>query len=122
MRKDGPQKYSVGRVRNYLENSDEGVDILASTYKIMSRRFSHFSTSTIAPNPAMALPEGWTDRERQEHRDVSQALLMELLVAVFIFLHEVLRLIDHPKDDPVTQKVIADLDDAFLELPFVRQD
>ena len=111
-------EYSVGKVRSYLEKSNEGVDLLADTYKYSSRTFSHFSTSSIIPNPDMS-SSPWAAGDLEAHKIIVQVFLAVLGVSIFTILTETLLIIGHPGNDRVIQRIMADLEDALVKSPYL---
>ena len=113
---DGRAKqFGVGRVREKLETSG-GYNLFNDVeYGFLSRKFTHFSTSsvylnTFSPNPLRNIPgfmQGITFN------------LMGVLAGLFLrFLRSSLTLLKYPPEDSIAEKVTRDLQEAVYGITF----
>ena len=103
------KEFRVGRVREKLETCG-GYDLFSDVkYDVVSRRFTHFSTSSVylnafSPNPL------------REHPGFQQGVSLNLLAILSgllgMFLRSALTLLDHSPEDPIASKVLNEIREA----------
>lgn len=103
------KEFRVGRVREKLETCG-GYDLFSDVkYDVVSRRFTHFSTSSVylnafSPNPL------------REHPGFQQGVSLNLLAILSgllgMFLRSALTLLDHSPEDPIASKVLDEIREA----------
>ena len=107
-------EFRVGRVREKLRTCG-GYDLFNDVkYGVVSRRFTHFSTSSVylnsfSPNPLKESP-GF-------QQGVSLNLLAILSGLFGMFLRSALTLLEHSPEDPMARKVLEEIKDAAEGMP-----
>ena len=102
-------KFRVGRVREKLKTCG-GYDLFNDVkYGVLSRRFTHFSTSSVylnafSPNPL---------RERPGFQQGISLNLLAILAGLFgMFLRTALTLLEYSLEDPMASEVLEKIKDA----------
>ena len=108
-------QFRVGRVREKLSICG-GYDLFNDvTYKVLSERFTHFSTSsvylnTFSPNP-LKVDLGFIQGMNTN--------VMTILAGLFLmFLRSTLTLLKYSPEDPMAKTVVRELTDAVYGMPF----
>ena len=102
-------EFRVGRVREKLKTCG-GYDLFSDVkYEVLSRRFTHFSTSSVylnafSPNPLRESP-GFQQR-------ISINLLAILAGLFLMLLHSALTLLEHSPEEPLAKNVVRKMKEA----------
>ena len=116
-------EFKVGRVRTALELREKSIESKGDpTYGLLSRKYSHFGSSSIALNLAyptnQLLPASPISTE---YSRVVQASLASMATLMLFFAKDYLVLTNYPSDEPVFKAAVQELQNALENYAAARQ-